>query len=74
MVSTNKQRRRLLILGDELGMRRELEKIFSDLEVTASEISDQVPVLVRRIPGSSPRISSRRRCLLVETISVPPCP
>jgi two-component system, NtrC family, response regulator len=49
MVSTNRQRRRLLILGDELGMRRELEKIFSDLEVTASEISDQVPVLVRRV-------------------------
>jgi two-component system, NtrC family, response regulator len=49
MVSTNRQRRRLLILGDEPGMRRELEKIFSDLEVTASEISDQVPVLVRRV-------------------------
>ena len=49
MVSTNRQRRRLLILGDEPGMRRELEKIFSDLEVTAREISDQVPVLVRRV-------------------------
>jgi two-component system NtrC family response regulator len=49
MVSTSRQRRRLLILGDEPGMRRELEKIFSDLEVTASEISDQVPVLVRRV-------------------------
>jgi two-component system NtrC family response regulator len=30
-------------------MRRELEKIFSDLDVTASEICDQVPVLVRRV-------------------------
>src|SRR5580704_4314273 len=46
--SVDKQRRRLLILCDDSGMRRELEKIFSDLDVTASEICDQVPVLVRR--------------------------
>ena len=47
--SVDKQRRRLLILCDDQGMRRELEKIFSDLDVTASEICDQVPVLVRRV-------------------------
>ncbi len=47
--STDKQRRKLLILCDDFGMRRELEKIFSDLDVTASEICDQVPVLVRRV-------------------------
>jgi two-component system NtrC family response regulator len=47
--SIDKQRRRLLILCDDQGMRRELEKIFSDLDVTASEICDQVPVLVRRV-------------------------
>jgi two-component system, NtrC family, response regulator len=47
--SVDKQRRRLLILCDDSGMRRELEKIFSDLDVTASEICDQVPVLVRRV-------------------------
>jgi two-component system NtrC family response regulator len=47
--SVDKQRRRLLILCDDSGMRRELEKIFSDLDVTASEICDQVPVLVRRM-------------------------
>src|ERR1700683_5341550 len=46
--SVDKQRRRLLILCDDFGMRRELEKIFSDLDVTASEICEQVPVLVRR--------------------------
>jgi two-component system, NtrC family, response regulator len=45
----DKQRRRLLILCDDQGMRRELEKIFSDLEVNASEICDEVPVLVRRV-------------------------
>ena len=47
--SVDKQRRRLLILCDDQGMRRELEKIFSDLDLTASEICDQVPVLVRRV-------------------------
>jgi len=47
--SVDKQRRRLLILCDDSGMRRELEKIFSDLDVNASEICDQVPVLVRRV-------------------------
>jgi two-component system NtrC family response regulator len=47
--SVDKQRRRLLILCDDQGMRRELEKIFSDLDVNASEICDQVPVLVRRV-------------------------
>jgi two-component system, NtrC family, response regulator len=45
----DKQRRRLLILCDDQGMRRELEKIFSDLDVNASEICDEVPVLVRRV-------------------------
>src|ERR1700687_849081 len=47
--AVDKQRRRLLILCDDQGMRRELEKIFSDLDVNASEICDQVPVLVRRV-------------------------
>ncbi len=47
--SADKQRRRLLILCDDSGMRRELEKIFNDLDVTASEICDQVPTLVRRV-------------------------
>ncbi|HLY51421.1 MAG TPA: PEP-CTERM-box response regulator transcription factor [Steroidobacteraceae bacterium] len=42
-------RRKLLILADDRNMQRELEKIFSDLEVISSEISEQVLALVRRI-------------------------
>ncbi|HUI62131.1 MAG TPA: PEP-CTERM-box response regulator transcription factor [Steroidobacteraceae bacterium] len=43
------RRRKLLILEDDRNLRRELEAIFSDLEVTASETSDQALVLVRRL-------------------------
>jgi two-component system NtrC family response regulator len=43
------QRRKLLILADDRSLQRELESIFSDLEVTASEVSEQVLALVRRI-------------------------
>ncbi|MGH8133611.1 MAG: PEP-CTERM-box response regulator transcription factor [Steroidobacteraceae bacterium] len=42
-------RRKLLILEDDRALRRELEAIFSDLDVTVSETSEQVLVLVRRI-------------------------
>ena len=43
------QRRKLLILADDRSLWRELESIFSDLDVTSSEISEQVLALVRRI-------------------------
>jgi two-component system NtrC family response regulator len=43
------QRRKLLILENDRALRRELELIFSDLEVTASETSDQALAIVRRI-------------------------
>jgi two-component system NtrC family response regulator len=43
------QRRKLLILENDRGLRRELEQIFSDLEVTCSETSEQALVIVRRI-------------------------
>jgi two-component system, NtrC family, response regulator len=42
------QRRKLLILENDRALRRELEAIFSDLEVTAAEASDQTLALVRR--------------------------
>jgi two-component system NtrC family response regulator len=42
------QRRKLLILENDPALRRELEGIFSDLEVTASETSEQALVTVRR--------------------------
>jgi two-component system NtrC family response regulator len=43
------QRRKLLILEDDRTLRRELEQIFSDLEVTSSETSEQALALVRRL-------------------------
>ncbi|MEJ1964035.1 MAG: PEP-CTERM-box response regulator transcription factor [Gammaproteobacteria bacterium] len=43
------ERRKLLILENDLAVRRELEAIFSDLEVTFSETSDAALTLVRRI-------------------------
>src|SRR5438552_13402460 len=48
-MATEMQRRKLLILGNDRAVRRELETIFSDLDVTVSETSEQVLVLVRRI-------------------------
>jgi two-component system, NtrC family, response regulator len=42
------QRRKLLILENDRALRRELEGIFSDLEVTAAEASEQTLALVRR--------------------------
>src|SRR5215472_7706479 len=42
-------RRKLLILENDRGLRAELEGIFSDLEVTSNETSEQALVLLRRI-------------------------
>jgi two-component system NtrC family response regulator len=42
------QRRRLLILENDRALRRELETIFSDLDVTACETSEQILATVRR--------------------------
>jgi len=42
------QRRKLLILENDRALRRELEAVFSDLDVTVSETSDQTLATVRR--------------------------
>src|SRR5579864_6595482 len=47
--ATQMQRRKLLILENDRSLRRELEQIFSDLDVTSSETSEQALVLVRRL-------------------------
>ncbi len=47
-MNTAMQRRKLLILEHDRALRRELEAVFSDLEVTAAEASDQTLALVRR--------------------------
>ena len=43
------QRRKLLILENDRGLRRELEQIFADLDVTSTETSEQALALVRRL-------------------------
>jgi two-component system NtrC family response regulator len=43
------QRRKLLILENDRGLRRELGEIFSDLDVTSTETSEQALALVRRL-------------------------
>jgi two-component system, NtrC family, response regulator len=47
-MAVNAQRRRLLILENDRSLRRELEAVFSDLDVTACETSDQTLATVRR--------------------------
>src|SRR5213082_2602546 len=42
------QRRKLLILENDRALRRELEAVFSDLDVTACETSEQTLAIVRR--------------------------
>ena len=42
-------RRKLLILENDRALRRELEGMFADLDVTAGETSEQALVLVRRV-------------------------
>src|SRR5690348_14992810 len=48
-MAADMQRRKLLILENDHALRRELEKIFSDLDVTVNETSDAALALVRRI-------------------------
>jgi two-component system NtrC family response regulator len=48
-LATELQRRKLLILENDKTLRRELEQIFSDLDVTSADTSEQALVLIRRI-------------------------
>jgi two-component system NtrC family response regulator len=48
-MSASNERRKLLILAADRTLRRELESIFSDLEVVTAEVSEQALALVRRI-------------------------
>ncbi len=43
------ERRKLLILENDRALRRELEQIFSDLDVVCSEASEQTLALIRRV-------------------------
>src|SRR5687768_6962458 len=44
-----RQRRKLLILENDRALRRELETMFADLDVTASDVTDEILALVRRL-------------------------
>src|SRR6185312_14588962 len=48
-IPADRHRRKLLILESDRALRRELEQVFSDLDVTVSETSEQALVLIRRI-------------------------
>src|SRR6188508_801591 len=48
-MGSEKERRKLLILENDRALRRELESIFADLDVTFSEASEQTLALVRRV-------------------------
>lgn len=47
--ATAGERRKLLILANDRALRRELERIFADLEVVASDASEQTLAVVRRM-------------------------
>src|SRR5258708_13642089 len=49
LTTAQMQRRKLLILENDRSLPHELEQIFSDLDVTSSETSEQALVLVRRL-------------------------
>jgi two-component system NtrC family response regulator len=49
LIAVETQRRKLLILENDRRLRRELEQMFADLDVTAAETSAQALVLVRRL-------------------------
>jgi two-component system NtrC family response regulator len=79
-VESQAQRRKLLILEDDPGLRAELEKIFADLEVTVSETSEQALTVVRRLEpdvilfdlGNAPSQSAPGLELLREILNLAP--
>ena len=76
------QRRRLLILENDRALRRELEAVFSDLDVTACETSDQTLATVRRTepdavlfdlgPAREPAVAKQSLELLRQILNISP--
>jgi len=77
-----RERRKLLILGDDPAQRKVLEKIFADLDVVYSEASSQTLALVRRIepdvvlfdlgPGNDPAVAKPTLELLRQILHIAP--
>jgi len=80
--SNEGHRRKLLILENDRTLRRELEQIFADLDVTVSETSDQALVLVRRVepdvvlfdlgPARAPSVAAQSLELLRKILHLSP--
>jgi two-component system NtrC family response regulator len=76
------QRRKLLILENDKALRRELESVFSDLEVTVAEASEQTLALVRRTepdvvlfdlgPGGDAATAEQSLALLRQILNISP--
>src|SRR3984957_13735978 len=76
------QRCKLLILENDRALRRELEVIFADLNVTVSETSEQALALVRRIepdvvlldlgPVREPTVAAQSLELLRQILNLAP--
>jgi len=76
------QRRKLLILENDRALRRELEAVFSDLDVTACETSDQTLAIVRRTEpdavlfdlgtASEPAVAAQSLELLRQILNISP--
>ena len=62
------QRRKLLILENDRSLRRELEQIFSDLDVTSADTSEQAFAMTR--PGGSYFVIGYGGTLVVPTLDV----
>jgi two-component system, NtrC family, response regulator len=76
------QRRKLLILENDRALRRELETVFSDLDVAVAEASEQTLALVRRIEpdvvlfdlgaGGDPAHAEKSLALLRQILNISP--
>ena len=76
------KRRKLLILENDRALRRELEAVFSDLDVTACETSDQTLAIVRRTEpdavlfdlgtASEPAVAAQSLELLRQILNISP--
>lgn len=76
------QRRKLLILENDWGLRRELEQIFPDLDVTSGDVCDQALTLLRRIEpdvvlfdlgaGREPALAQQSLALLRQILNLAP--
>ena len=76
------QRRKLLILENDRALRRELETVFSDLDVTVAEASEQTLALVRRTEpdvvlfdlgaGGDPALAEHSLGLLRQILNISP--